>query len=448
MADWQIPERRALEAEQAVLGSILLDGSCLARIRGQLTAGDFALEADRQVYEGALALAERGDEVDAVALRALLGDRVPAEYLLELMEYTPTAANAELYAGLTRQASVLRELRGLGEALAQGAGEGGEPQVVIGRTLAKLEALSRRAAVRGLADSAQVMAALGAHRAQVTDGGGLVTTGLDPLDGLLGGGLLAGGLYVVAARPGVGKTALALQLADHMAGAHGGVLYVSLEMDLGQIGARRAARESGLPIHRLLMGSLEGAEEDKLAQACRVLAGLPLYLNRASQAGVEEVGQLARQVPDLACVVIDYFGLLQPEGKRAPRYEGMTQISGALKGLARRLGVPVLCLAQLNREVSQRRDGLPQLTDLRDTGALEQDADGVVLLHQLEGKNLPEDYRLLRLHLAKNRHGPVGVCLTRFCSDTGRLSPASPDDFLFLERKRKQKELPLALPGV
>ena len=114
----------------------------------------------------------------------------------------------------------------------------------------------------------------------------------------------------------------------------------------------------------------------------------------------------------------------------------MTQISGALKRLARRLGVPVLCLAQLNREVSQRRDGLPQLTDLRDTGALEQDADGVVLLHQLEGKNLPEDYRLLRLHLAKNRHGPVGICLTRFCSDTGRLSPASLDDLVFLGKKK------------
>lgn len=436
MEERQLPARRALEAEQAVLGAILIDGTCLARVRGQLTAGDFALEADRQVYEGALALAERGDEVDAVALRALLGDRVPPEYLLELMEITPTAANAELYAGLTRQASVLRELRRLGEGLAQGTGEGEEPQAMIGRTLAELEALSRRAAVRGLADSAQVMAALREHRAQVAGGQGLVTTGLAPLDELLGGGLLTGGLYVVAARPGVGKTALALQLADHMAGAHGGVLYVSLEMDLGQIGARRGARESGLPIHRLLMGSLEGAEEDKLDQACRELAGLPLYLNRASQAGVEEVGQLARQVPDLACVVIDYFGLLLPESKRAPRYEGMTQISGALKGLARRLGVPVLCLAQLNREVSQRRDGLPQLTDLRDTGALEQDADGVVLLHRLEGKGLPEDYRLLRLHLAKNRHGPIGVCLTRFYSDTGRLSPASPDDLLCLGKKK------------
>ena len=274
--------------------------------------------------------------------------------------------------------------------------------------------------------TAQTMERFYQHRAQVDAGeGGFLTTGLRALDQMLGGGLLNSGLYVLAARPGMGKTALALQIADHMAQNHGGVLYISLEMDLEQIAARRLARLIRMPVHRLLMDRLDEQTCARMAQAAGQLSQLPLYLNRQSWAGVDQVEQLARQVPGLRCIVIDYFGLLRPAEGKGSRYEAMTQISGALKALARSRGVPVLCLAQLNRELTQRRDCRPKLSDLRDTGALEQDADGVILLHR-------EDYYqdgpapdpcLLDLILAKNRHGPTGECQMAFYLAQGRAAP-------------------------
>ena len=297
--------------------------------------------------------------------------------------------------------------------------------------MAGLEALAAQDKGRDLATSQQAMSEFCfAHRVEVDGGGGYVTTGLPSLDRLLGGGLVNGGLYVLAARPGMGKTALALQLADHMAQTHGGVLYVSLEMDLNQLSARRLARVCGLPIHRLLMDKLSQAEYAALTGAAEELSRAPLYLNRGGRAGVAEVERLARQVPRLACIVVDYFGLLHPASERAPRYEAMTQVSGALKALARSRGVPVLCLAQLNRELTQRRGCRPQLSDLRDTGALEQDADGVLLLHRPDyyqtGQSSGPGPLPMELLLAKNRHGATGVCPAWFLPHLGRILAMKP----------------------
>ena len=415
-----------LQAENAVAGAILVDSACLEAITPLVAAGDFQSEANRRLYTAALDLHSRGDPVDAVTLRAALGDSVPPEYLLQLMEITPTAANARVYAQETRQAAMRRALTELAQALERDAAGAGDPQALIAQASRALEDVAARDTPRGLATSAQTMERFYQHRAQVDAGeGGFLTTGLRALDQMLGGGLLNSGLYVLAARPGMGKTALALQIADHMAQNHGGVLYISLEMDLEQIAARRLARLIRMPVHRLLMDRLDEQTCARMAQAAGQLSQLPLYLNRQSWAGVDQVEQLARQVPGLRCIVIDYFGLLRPAEGKGSRYEAMTQISGALKALARSRGVPVLCLAQLNRELTQRRDCRPKLSDLRDTGALEQDADGVILLHR-------EDYYqdgpapdpcLLDLILAKNRHGPTGECQMAFYLAQGRAAP-------------------------
>ena len=415
-----------LQAENGVAGAILVDSACLEAVTPLVTAEDFHSEANRRLYTAALELRGRGEPVDAVTLHAALGDSVPPEYLMQLMEITPTAANAGVYAQETRRASMRRALVALAQALEQDASGADDPQALIARAGRALEDIAARDTPRGLANSAQAMERFYQHRAQVDAGrGGFLTTGLGALDRLLGGGLLNSGLYVLAARPGMGKTALALQIADHMAQNHGGVLYVSLEMDLEQIAARRLARLSRLPIHRLLMDRLDEQACARMAQAAAQLSQLPLYVNRQGWAGVEQVEQLARHVPDLCCIVIDYFGLIRPPEGKGSRYEAMTQISGALKALARSRGVPVLCLAQLNRELTQRRDCRPKLSDLRDTGALEQDADGVILLHRGDyyQDGPAPDPSLLELILAKNRHGPTGVCQMAFYLAQGRAAP-------------------------
>ena len=251
------------------------------------------------------------------------------------------------------------------------------------------------------------------------------------LDTLLGGGMLNSGLYLLAARPGMGKTTLALNIADRVAQADP-VLFVSLEMDTEQLSAKRISRVTGIPTQRLLMQSLSEEEESKVAQASRALAQLSLWSNAASTVTVDDIGALARSIGGLRLIVVDYFGkILPPAGsRRYGRYEYTTEISGALKDLARTLKVPLLVLCQLNREVEARQDKRPQLSDLRDTGALEQDADGVIFLYREDyyadrstvDPNIPS---LLDVDLAKNRHGMVGSCKLAFALASSRITGMS-----------------------
>lgn len=259
-------------------------------------------------------------------------------------------------------------------------------------------------------------------------------TGYRDLDNVLGGGMLASGMYVLAARPGMGKTTLAMNIADRVAKRTGPVLFISLEMDVEQLEAKRAARESGVPGNKLLMQRLTDAEYTKVAQAADVLNELPLYVNQKASATVAEMETLARKVPGLALIVIDYLGKVSPgeRGRLSSRYDYTTEISGAIKTMARRFRVPVLTLAQLNRESEARQDHRPQLSDLRDTGAIEQDADGVIFLLRPEyyegpGDRDPYAPEELNVLVAKNRHGPTGECQMAFYPGTSRVLPLSND---------------------
>lgn len=249
--------------------------------------------------------------------------------------------------------------------------------------------------------------------------------GIAGLDTLFGGGMLNNGLYIMAARPGCCKTTLALQIADTVAQNAGGVLFVTLEMDATQLTARRVARATGIPSNRLLMGTLTEPEMERVTQEFKRLNRSPFYLNKAVRCSVSDVRALARQVKDLRLVVIDYLGLLKPEGKHASRYEEITAISGDLKALARSLGVPVLCLAQLNRASELRQDKRPSLADLRDSGAIEQDADGVLLLYRedMYWAERPDEGQPVTVEciLAKHRHGAVGAVTLALDLQTGLL---------------------------
>lgn len=253
-----------------------------------------------------------------------------------------------------------------------------------------------------------------------------VATGITALDNLLGGGMINGGLYILAANTGCGKTALALQIADAVANEDRSVLFISLEMDEYQLTARRLARAAKVSANHLIMHDLSEMEYVHIKQQLPMLKQKRLVFNRPGAFTVSDIQALAGQVQNLRLVIIDYLGLLRSDQYCASRYEATTAISNELKVLARLLGVPVLCLAQLNRANAQRPDKHPILADLRDSGSIEQDADGVLLLYRpdmysssttvLDNKAVAAK---VECNLAKHRHGPTGKTTLAFKLPTG-----------------------------
>ena len=251
----------------------------------------------------------------------------------------------------------------------------------------------------------------------------VVSTGYPGLDTLLGGGMLHQGLYILAARPGCGKTTLGLKLAEHAAKS-GACLFFSLEMSAEQITARRIAAESGLSIGQLMVGrGLNDDEQAKLANAASALSERDFQLNRAPGASVADIAQAAHLTKNLRLVVVDYLGLVRSDERGLSIYERVTKNSAALKALARSLNVPVLCLCQLNRAAEQRTDKTPSMADLRDSGAIEQDADAVILLHRPAmyepGQPKSWESQTLTAIVAKNRHGNIGKLDFDFWGSSG-----------------------------
>ncbi len=262
-----------------------------------------------------------------------------------------------------------------------------------------------------------------------------VATGITALDNLLGGGMINGGLYILAANTGCGKTALALQIADAVANEDRSVLFISLEMDEYQLTARRLARAAKVSANHLIMHDLSEMEYVHIKQQLPMLKQKRLVFNRPGAFTVSDIQALAGQVQNLRLVIIDYLGLLQSEPYYGSRYEATTAISNALKALARLLGVPILCLAQLNRANAQRLDKHPILADLRDSGSIEQDADGVLLLYRPDmyaSCPIPTDKEVavrVECNLAKHRHGATGRTTLALKLSTGEFfTPQSKEE--------------------
>ena len=403
-------------ASQSVIGSILIEPACLSAVRPLASAQDFPLAADRAIFEAASRLADAGKPIDVVTIlqdARQNGSEVSDDYAAQLMQITPTAAHAAEYARRVHEEAVRRRLAEIGEQILSNAEDLRKPTAgVIAATMQALEN----------ADTAPQMAMLSAsdalagfldYRGRLEAGQAVtVSTGYPGRDKLLGGGMLHQGLYILAARPGCGKTTLGLKLAEHAAKS-GACLFFSLEMSAEQITARRIAAESGLSIGRLMTGqALSDDEQAKLANAASVLSTHDFRLNRAPGASVADIAQAAHLTKNLRLVVVDYLGLVRSDERNLPIYERTTRNSNALKALARSLNVPVLCLCQLNRAAEQRSDKSPSMADLRDSGAIEQDADAVILLHRPamyeSGEIKPWEAQTLTTIVAKNRHGSTG----------------------------------------
>lgn len=349
---------------------------------------------------------------------------VTDELLAQMMDITPTTANLDAYIAAVKEEFLARSLREIGAGLMEAEQA---PLEALGRVQDALQRLTAEN-TRGDTDTlTDALVRLGNRVAEQVNGKApCVPSGLMSFDKLLGGGFINGGLHVIGARPAVGKSAVALQLALNAARNGVKVLYCSLEMSAEDCSARLVGNLGGVSSSRLMFGGkLTDREYEQYAQGTNDLSVLPIVFNRRSGMNVRQVEALAyREKPGL--LILDHLGLLEPPETRLSLYEATTRNSRALKLLAMRLNIPVLCLCQLNRAAASDRSGSFRATmaNLRESGAIEQDADTVTLLHNppCETDGNMESPSLLELWLDKNRRGATGHIDATFYKVTGRVT--------------------------
>lgn len=403
-------------AEYSLVGCVLIDARCLPAAREILpTAEAFASEPCRKAYAAACRLEDEDKGIDPVIVGRAAG--LSNDFLMQCMDLAPTCTRAAEYAKAVLDGHQRRQLQALGEKLqteALCAGSTADQLLTEARsTLDDLASTPGRCSVKSARDS---LLGFMTFRAEVQQGKRqAIRTGFPSLDRILGG-FAQGGFYVMAARPGVGKSALGIALADMMARDRR-VLYVSLEMTEAELNARRVAAVSDVTctFGKLLFGKTTEEQDAAIANACGKLYAHKLQISAVSTLTVPELELQARNV-GAEVVIVDYLGLLSAEDKRLSEYDRVTQISGDLKRLAKRLGCVVLALCQLNRESvsAPGQDTRPRLSQLRSSGAIEQDSDGVLLLHRPEyGRtetpreaSAPQQFFV---DVAKNRHGRTGT---------------------------------------
>ena len=403
-------------AEYSLVGCVLIDARCLPAAREILpTAEAFASEPCRKAYAAACRLEDEDKAIDPVIVGRAAG--LSNDFLMQCMDLAPTCTRAAEYAKAVLDGYQRRQLQSLGERLQTAAlsiGSTADQLLTEARsTLDDLASTPGRCSVKSARDS---LLDFMTFRAEVQQGKRqAIRTGFPSLDRILGG-FAQGGFYVMAARPGVGKSALGIALADMMARDRR-VLYVSLEMTEAELNARRVAAVSDITctFGKLLFGKTTEEQDAAIVNACGKLYARKLQISAVSTLTVPELELQARNV-GAEVVIVDYLGLLSAEDKRLSEYDRVTRISGDLKRLAKRLGCVVLALCQLNRESvsAPGQDTRPRLSQLRSSGAIEQDSDGVLLLHRPEyGKtetpreaSAPQQFFV---DVAKNRHGRTGT---------------------------------------
>ncbi len=418
----------SVEAEQAVLGGILLaGGDALDRIEGILSDEDFYRQEHRQIFSAIRSLGNTGNPIDVLTVAEAVDGAGSLErigglpYLGELAQNTPSAANIASYANTVKARALQRRLLALaGEVQAQCMEPGADVAEIIGRTDAAMVQLLDS----GSGDEPTILSdCLADAIADIDDRAtghrrsGL-QTGIADLDALTGG-LEPGQLVIVAARPSVGKTALGLNIANHVVQAGESAAFFSLEMTKRELAQRLLSIRAGVSVPEMRSGQLDNEQWARIS-ACQAKAdGQRLSMVDRSAIGVSYIRAAARKIKrkhGLSLVVVDYIGLMRGEGQtHQNRTQEVGSISRGLKVLAKELRVPIIALAQLNRATEARQDKRPQLADLRDSGEIEQDADIVAMLHREELHNpAPEWSGLAELIVRKNRNGALGDVFLKY----------------------------------
>lgn len=408
------------EAEQSVLGSILLDPRLIDRISEMLTPGDFYREDHQQIFAAMLSSAMTGAGIDFVAVQQDVrkSGKVDPKYLPRLVDTTPSSANVLSYAELVRDKSYLRQLYLTGIKISEVAGSFGQ-KAKDALTVAEAEITriveSRRTGTGWSAPEEFVGAAMRQARS-ISKGEtllGRVDSGIYDLDKLTGG-FYPQRFYIFAARPGMGKTALGLQMALHAANQGHGVGFFSLEMGKEDVGGRLLSIQSREPFEYVSTGETSPRRLEAHEHAAKSLARIPFHLEESGGLKIGEVRSRARTLAragKLSILFVDYLGLIHPDARAESQNVAIGQISAGLLAIAKELKIPVVALSQLNRAVEHRADKEPTMADLRDSGNLEQDAWTITFIYRegyYKDKVLNPYPAPAKLLIKKNRSGKIG----------------------------------------
>lgn len=411
-----------IAAEQSVLGGMLLSKDAIADVVEQLRGQDFYRPAHELIYEAVIDLYGRGEPADAVTISAELTKRGEltriggAPYLHTLISMVPTAANAGYYARIVRERAVLRRLVEAGTRIVQlgYAADGGDVEDIVNNAQAEVYAVTDRKTSEDYLPIADIINGTmeeieaAGHRGEGMIG---VPTGFIELDRLTNG-LHPGQMIVVAARPAIGKSTLAADFVRSASIKHGLASVVfSLEMSRNELTMRMLSAEAQVPLQNMRKGTMRDEDWQKLAATMGRLSQAPLFIDDSPNMSLMEIRAKCRRLKqrhNLKLVVIDYLQLMSSGKRVESRQQEVSEFSRALKLLAKEIEVPVIAISQLNRGAEQRTDKKPMLSDLRESGAIEQDADVVILLHR-EDAYERESPRAgeADLIVAKHRNGPT-----------------------------------------
>lgn len=439
IAQLRVPPH-SLEAEQSVLGGLLLDNSAWDRIADLLSEGDFYRDEHRRIYRQISKLFERGKPVDAVTVAEALDSAGQGEqtgglaYLGELAANTPSASNIRRYAEIVRERAILRQLVTAGDEIAGSALNplGRDPKTLLDEAEAKVFAIAE-SGFRHQTGFVHINPLLTQvveriqelhDRDNPSDITG-VPTGYHDLDSKTSG-LQPGDLLIVAGRPSMGKTSFSMNMAEHI-GVEVGlpVAIFSMEMGGAQLAMRMLASVGRLDSHRVRTGRLTDDEWSRLSMAIGKMHEAPIYIDETPALNPIDLRararRLHRQCGRLGLIVIDYLQLMSGSSAGENRATEISEISRSLKGLAKELSVPVIALSQLNRSLEQRPNKRPVMSDLRESGAIEQDADVIMFIYRDEVYN-PDtpDKGIAEIIIAKQRNGPIGTVNLAFLGEYTR----------------------------
>lgn len=429
-----------IDAEKSILGAIMLDRDALVKVLSFLRAEHFYEKRHAIIYQAMADLFLASVSIDQLTLTDFLQKRNQlAEvggraYIVELIEAVPTAAHAEEYAKNIKEKALRRKLITAAASITDLAFDEEKPTAeVVNQSQHELFQVSVQGVDKGFTHIRDVLEQVYEEAAQVdvSDGQLLgVTTGFRDLDTLLGG-FQRSDLIILAGRPSMGKTAIALEIMRNMAAAKKRVAFFSLEMSQQQLVSRLLASQSGVGLWDMRTGKLTDEEFAKLSEGTGVLSDFDIFIDDTPGANIVELRTKARRLymeQGLDAIFVDYLQLIQGN-TREGRTQEVSQISQELKNMARELRVPVVSLSQLSRKTEDRPDKIPQMSDLRDSGSIEQDADVVMFIHRDEYYD-PETEKkgIAELIIAKHRNGPTGRVELAFVKEMASFRNLSKDE--------------------
>ncbi|HYO31132.1 MAG TPA: replicative DNA helicase [Thermomicrobiales bacterium] len=423
------------DAEQGLLGSLLIDRDAIIRVASFVKPEDFYHHANGTVYRAVFDLYNRREPTDFITLSDELGRRDQLDavgglaYLSSLLNAVPTAVHVEYYGRIVERTATLRRLIDAGaKIVAIGYQDGVETEDALDSAEKAIFDVSQKRQTKDFVSIAEVLDRFFDQIDLLQQNRGAlvgVATGFSDMDALTGG-LQKSDLIILAARPSMGKTSMALGMAYGAAVSHGhSVGIFSMEMSADQLVQRLLSMETGVDSHRLRLGQIDDGEWDRISRAFGRLAEAKIYIDDQAGASVMDVRSKARRLQaehGLDLVVVDYLQLMS--GRRSEnRVQEISEISRGLKGLARELNVPVVALSQLSRAVESRADHRPMLSDLRESGSIEQDADIVMFIYREDKYEEDSEKKgIAEIIVAKHRNGPVGSVNLRFFDRTARFA--------------------------